>query len=175
MARFDAARVSTAEWIGMGAGLLAFISSFLPWFQISYSGPFASVFPGLSENAWSMGFTAWFPVLLLVAGGGAILAGQLGTQLPTMRIGWPLMFLGVAVLALLLMVIRWLTFDGGTVGVPGDEISYGAGFGLYVGLVAAIAFGFAQFLILRSQGQSLSDAIRQVRGPGASPTPPPAG
>ncbi len=174
MARFDPARVTTAEWIGMGAGLVAFISSFLPWYDFSYTGPLAGIDAGFSWNAWSLGFGAWFPVLLLVAGAGLMLAGQLGTQMPPVRVGWPLVYLGVAAIALLIILIRWLTLPGGSGGVLDSEVSYGAGFGLYVGLVAAIAFGFAQFLILRSQGQSLGDAIRQVRGPGASPTPPAA-
>ena len=51
-------------------------------------------------------------------------------------------------------------------------VSYGAGFGLYVGLVAAILLGLSQYLVFRSTGQSLSDATKQFRGPGANPSPP---
>src|SRR4030081_2465177 len=74
MASFDPARVTKAEWIGLGAGLLAFIASFLPWYSFSALGGVYSV----SANAWSLGFAAWFPVLLLLAGAGLMLAQQLG-------------------------------------------------------------------------------------------------
>src|SRR6266566_2306060 len=110
MASFDPARVTKAEWIGLGAGLLAFIASFLPWFTFSVLGGVYSV----SANAWSLGFAAWFPVLLLLAGSGLMLAQQLGVNVPVVKPGWPLVLFGVAVLSLIIILIRWLTLSGGT-------------------------------------------------------------
>jgi hypothetical protein len=168
MASFDPARVTKAEWIGLGAGLLAFIASFLPWFTVSLGGAFST-----SINAWSLGFAAWFPLLLVLAGAGLILAQQLGANVPVVKLGWPLVMLGVAVLSLIIILIRWLTLSSGTYGVFADSgISYGAGFGLYVGLVAAILFGLSQYLVFRASGQSFAEATRQFRGPGANPAPP---
>jgi hypothetical protein len=166
MASFDPARVSKAEWIGLGAGLIAFIGSFLPWFSWS-AGPFS-----FSLNAWSVGFLGWFPVLLMVAGAAVILAQQLGVNMPQAKPGWPLILLGAAALSLVLILIRWLSFSGGTYGIDGAGLSYGAGFGLYVGLVAAILLGASQYMVFRSTGQTLAGATRQLRNPGNNPTPP---
>jgi len=163
MASFDPARVSKAEWIGLGAGLIAFIASFLPWFSVS-AGLFS-----VSANAWSVGFLAWFPVLLMVAAAGVILAQQLGANVPSVRPSWPLILLGVAVLSLVLILIRWITMSADTYGLDFTGISYGAGFGLYVGLVAAILLGLSQFMVFRATGQSFAEATRQLRNPGTTP------
>ncbi len=63
MAGFDPKKVTTLDWVVIGAGGLAFIDSFLPWFHWS-AGPFS-----VNWSAWSAGFLAWFSVLLLVAAG----------------------------------------------------------------------------------------------------------
>jgi hypothetical protein len=170
MASFDPARVTKAEWIGLGAGLLAFIASFLPWYSISGTGILGTI--SYSLNAWNLGFAAWFPVLLLVAGAGLLLAQQVGANVPVIRPGWPLVLLGIAALSLIIILIRWLTLPGGSDGIAQTGISYGAGFGLYVGLVAAILFGLSQYLVFRASGQSFADATKQFRGPGANPAPP---
>jgi hypothetical protein len=167
MASFDLARVTKAEWIGLGAGLLAFIASFLPWLSFSALG---GLFSG-SANAWSLGFAAWFPLLLLLAGAGLMLAQQVGANVPAVKPGWPLVLLGVAALSLIIILIRWLTLGADDV-LGGAGFSYGAGFGLYVGLVAAILFGLSQYLVFRASGQSFADATKQFRGPGANPAPP---
>jgi hypothetical protein len=163
MASFDPARVTKAEWIGLGAGLLAFIASFLPWYSISGTGILGAI--SYSLNAWSLGFAAWFPVLLVVAGAGLLLAQQLGANVPAVKPGWPLVLLGASVLSLIIIVIRWLSLPGGSDGL----VQAGAGFGLYVGLVAAILFGLSQYLVFRAAGQSLAEVTRQFRNP-APPT-----
>jgi hypothetical protein len=164
MANFDPARVSKAEWIGLGAGLIAFIASFLPWFSFS-AGLFS-----FSVNAWSLGFLAWFPVLLMVAAAGVILAQQLGANVPAVKPGWPLILLGAAALSLVLILIRWISLSSDTGGLAFSGASYGAGFGLYVGLIAAIGLGLSQYMVFRSTGQSLNEVTQQFRRPG--PTPP---
>jgi fucose 4-O-acetylase-like acetyltransferase len=174
MASFDPARVSKPEWIGLGAGLLAFVASFLPWFTVSFSGPI-TVLDGYWASAWSLGFAAWFPVLLLVAGAGLLLAQHLGAEVPKPRTGWPLILLGVAVIALVIILLRWLTLPGASDFGGEGGVSYGAGFGLYVGIVAAILFGLSQYLVFRSSGQKFGDAAQQFRGGGGTgpdPAPP---
>ncbi|HEX4702222.1 MAG TPA: hypothetical protein VH352_08865 [Pseudonocardiaceae bacterium] len=170
MASFDPARVSKAEWIGLGAGLVAFIASFLPWYEFSATGILGGI--GYSWNAWSLGFAAWFPLLLLVAAAGLMLAQQMGVNVPAVKPSWPLILLGVAVLALVIILLRWLTLPGGSDGLPATGITYGAGFGLYVGIVASILFGLSQYLLFKASGQSFSDVTKQLRGPGANPAPP---
>jgi hypothetical protein len=171
MAKFDPARVSRAEWIGLGAGVLAFVASFMPWFEVSFGGA-ASVLDDYWASAWSIGFAAWFPILLLMAGAGVLLAEHLGANVPKPRPGWPLILLGVAVVAVVIILLRWLTLPGASDFLGESGVSYGAGFGLYVGLVAAILFGLSQYLVFRSAGQSFGEAAQQFRGGGTDSAPP---
>nr|MDT0666819.1 hypothetical protein [Micromonospora sp. DSM 115978] len=61
----------------MGAGVVVFVSSFLPWHGASYGGYSAS------SNGWNSGFTAWFPILLCIVAAGLVAARVFGkAQLP---------------------------------------------------------------------------------------------
>jgi hypothetical protein len=134
MAEFDVKRVTPLEWAGIGAGLLAFIASLLPWYSIDFGGV-----GGGSLSAWNTGFLAWFPVLLLMAAGGLVLAPHLGLKIERL----PLIWLSLAGAATVFILIRWLTLpdDGGfgDLGLFGDAgIDSGAGFGLILGLIVGI-------------------------------------
>ncbi|HEY6423141.1 MAG TPA: hypothetical protein VIY28_07805 [Pseudonocardiaceae bacterium] len=149
-------KATTLDWVVVGAGLLAYISSFFRWYQTSIS--VFGIERSAGVNAWNAGFGAWFAVLLLVVAGGLVLASML--------VGWrgaptPLITLGASTLAFVTIVLRWVTFpdaNGGQVGVDDVEIgslftaSGGAGFGLYVGLIAALAAAVASFLSFRAGG-----------------------
>lgn len=150
MMRADSTKVTILDWIVVGAGLLAYISSFLPWYQTRVSVLGTERFTG-ADNAWNAGFGAWFSVLLLVAAGGVVLASTMGMRLATLR---PLITLGLSALALITVVLRWVTISDTDSG-PGDlgdidvdglfAVSSGAGFGLYLGLIAAVAAVVASF------------------------------
>jgi hypothetical protein len=169
MAGFDAKRVTTLDWVVIGAGLLAFISSFLPWYAVSVS--FNGISRSDSTGAWGAGFAAWFSVLLLLVAGGLVLANVMDAQV-NLPVPMPLLTLGLAGLAFVLIVLRWLTFPDATggLGALGDGIkaSSGAGFGLYLGLLCAIAIGVASFLTFRAAGGNFSQ-LRQT--PGSTPPP----
>ncbi|MBM7772821.1 putative membrane protein [Actinokineospora baliensis] len=136
MANFDPKRVTPIEWAGIGAGALAFIFSFFPWYSVSYDGPSGLGMAGFNTSfgAWSIGIGGWLPVLLLVAAAVVLLLPHFGTAVPNLVTIW----LGLAAAAVVIILIRWLTLDG-TSGVEGLGVSAGAGFGLYLGLLAAIA------------------------------------
>ncbi|MGH3778525.1 MAG: hypothetical protein ACRDRR_22755 [Pseudonocardiaceae bacterium] len=149
MVRSDSTKVTTLDWAVVGAGLLAYISSFFPWYRAHVS--VLGIERSAGENAWSAGFGAWFSVLLLVVAGGLVLASAMGVRLPAPR---PLLTLGLSGLALITILLRWVTFpdaaggrgDLGDVDVDGlFAVSSGAGFGLYLGLIAAIAAVVASF------------------------------
>jgi len=167
MAGFDPKKVSTFDWVVIGAGGLAFIVSFLHWYSVSFNGSTVA-----SGSAWHVGFAAWFSVLLLMAAGGLILAGQLGQQVK-LPVPLPLVTLGLSALAFILILLRWVTFPdaGGGLGGLGVElkVSAGAGIGLYLGLVCALAAAVASFLAFRAAGGNFSQ-LRQT--PGAPPPPP---
>jgi hypothetical protein len=164
MAGFGTARVRTLDWVVIGAGLLAWGSSFLPWYtataNISVLGINRSFGP-VSWDAWHAGFSAWCSVLLLLVAGVVTLASTLGgLRLAASR---SLITLGVSVLALVALLLRWVTFPD--VGGGLDDVDLGsafamsggngAGVGLYLGLVAAIAAVLASSLTFRPAGRNV--------------------
>jgi hypothetical protein len=146
MAEFDVKRVTTLEWAGIGAGLLAFIVSFFPWYSVSYAGF------GESISAWNTGIGAWLPVLMLMAAGVLIALPHFGVQVARV----PLIWLALAAASVVIIVLRWVTLpdDGGlgTGGLLGADVGIeaGAGFGLFVGLVVAVVSGVAALLAFRA-------------------------
>lgn len=147
MAEFDVKRVTPLEWAGVGAGALAFLVSFFPWYSVDLAG-----FGGGSLSAWNTGIGAWLPVLLLVTVGGLVLGTHFGLRVARL----PLIWLAVAAAAAVIILLRWLTLpdDGGIGGLGGfgidTGIESGAGFGLVIGLLAAIVSGAAAFLVYRA-------------------------
>jgi hypothetical protein len=143
MASFDVKRVTPLEWAGIGAGALAFIVSFFPWYSVDFD---TAGLPGLdldtSFSAWDSGFAAWFSMLLLVAAGVLVILPHFGTQVPNL----PMLWLGLSALSLVFVILRWLTFDSAS----GFGGSAGPGFGLFIGLVLALASGAAGFLTFRA-------------------------
>lgn len=148
MASFDAKRVTQLEWAGIGAGALAFIVSFLPWYTVSAESNIGGISRSNSESAsaweWDIAFLGWLSMMLLIAVGVLVLLPHLGiNKVPNLNIIWP----ALAGLALLLIILRWVTFDTASQDLGGfGSISAGAGFGLFVGLVLALASGVAGFL-----------------------------
>ncbi|MGH3801662.1 MAG: hypothetical protein ACRDTD_16320 [Pseudonocardiaceae bacterium] len=169
MVRSDSAKATILDWVVVGAGLLAYISSFFPWYQSRVSVSVLGIERSGSENAWSSGFGAWLAVLLLVAAGGVVLASTMGGRLATSR---SLITLGLSALAFITILLRWVTFpdvrdnrdDLDNIDVDGlFAVSSGAGFGLYLGLIAAVAAVVASFLTFRA-------ARGSVDQPGQTPS-----
>jgi hypothetical protein len=159
----DSTKVTIGDWIVIGAGLLAYISSFFPWHRVSISVLRTERFTR-ADNAWNAGFGAWFSVLLLVGAGGVMLANVMvgRLRLPAPR---SLITLVLSVLAVVTILLRWVTFPDGSGGSSNsgniDDLgnvdldilftaSSGAGFGLYLGLSAAIAAVVASTLVFRA-------------------------
>ncbi|MGH3719982.1 MAG: hypothetical protein ACRDRI_14310 [Pseudonocardiaceae bacterium] len=144
------------DWVVIGAGLLAYIASYLPWRTTNISLLTANRFTDV-QDAWHAGFGAWFSVLLLVAAGGVVLVSTVNGRLRSAT-SRPLIMLVLSVLASVTIVLRWVTFSdaSGRLGELGDvdlggafTVSSGAGFGLYLGLIAAIAAVVASLLTAR--------------------------
>jgi hypothetical protein len=165
MAEFDVKRVTTFEWVGIGAGLLALIVSFFPWYSASAS--VAGIEASESNTAWSTGIGAWLPVLMLLATAVLVALPHLGVAVPNLTLIW----LGLAAGAAVIILLRWLTLpdDGGlsSVGLSLEEVDVdaGAGFGLIVALVLAVGSAAVAFLSYRS---APSTAAPQA-GPGPAP------
>ena len=161
MARADLTRVTALDWVVVGTGLLAYIASFLPWYRADVS--ILGIERSATANAWNAGIGAWLPVLLLAVAGVVVLVSATAVRLPTSK---SLITLGLSALAVIAILLRWMTFpdsagqsrlDMDNVDVEGLlAVSSGAGVGLYVGLIAAIAAVVASFLTSRAAGATLN-------------------
>jgi hypothetical protein len=152
-------RVTWREWLGLGAGLLAAVSLFLPWSTLSASAP--DVQEGLrslpvgevGRNAWNSDFLSWFPpILLLLTGLAVALFGQVGKVRDS---GLPQLWLISAGVVVVMMVFGWYAIDlqfgseqRALFSVAGIAVS--PGFGRYAGMFAAVASLVAAFLDTRA-------------------------
>lgn len=161
MAGLSAAKVTIPGWVVIGAGLVAYGSSFLPWYTANVS--VLSIHRSASVDAWHAGFGAWFSVLLLVVASVSVLVSA--SAAPRLTAFKSLITLGASVLALVTVLLRWVTYPdaGGGLGGPirlgalGDidlsgafAVSSGAGAGLYLGLIAAIAATLASVVTFQA-------------------------
>jgi hypothetical protein len=144
-----AKRFTRSDWITAGAGAAAFVVSFLPWYSASYAaGPFGGS-GGYSVSAWNSGFAAWFPMLLLVLLAGLVVLPHVGVAMSAQAAGIVrIVRLATPVVAVVLILLRWLTFPGGS----SEYGSAGAGFGLVVGLLVALGGCAGAWLELRRGG-----------------------
>lgn len=142
MARFDRSQVAPLEWIGVLAGALAVVVSFFSWRHVA--GPSVVDLArtlGLKTwyTAWGSGVSGWLPVVLLAGAAALILAKGFGIKLPAV----PLLWAAMAVAALVIIIIRWITLptpDAGLLAARNlkpEDIDTGASIGLYLGLIAA--------------------------------------
>ncbi|MGH3823509.1 MAG: hypothetical protein ACRDRA_11880 [Pseudonocardiaceae bacterium] len=153
MAGSDAAKVTALDWAIIGAGLLAFVSSLLPWYVFTARVPFFGITQSADVNAWNAGTGAWLSVLLLIAAAGVVLAGTMGGR-PMRAASRSLITLVISALAFITIVLRLVTFPdpSGGLGRVGDLVHFdlgdinlsgvlsfssGAGYGLYLGMAAA--------------------------------------
>ena len=152
----DLTKLGRNERVLAIVGLLAFIDSFLPWWSVTV-GPFSS-----SESGWGVGFAGWFPVLLLLAIGVLVALPAFG-QSVTVRGGYAAFGAG-ALLATLLILIRWLTYPTAS---AGDFGSAGADFGTYIALILGIvatAFGYLGFTAAGGTLNNFADAFKPHPG-----------
>jgi hypothetical protein len=139
---FDGRKLTVLDWIGVLAGVFAVLVSFLSWRHVRGTGAELTKALGLKtwSTAWGSGVTGWLPILLLAGAAALILANGFGVKLP----GVPFLWLGLSVVALVLILIRWITPptpDAATLArfnVKPEDIDTGASIGLYLGILAAV-------------------------------------
>lgn len=132
MAAFDVKQVGTYEWLGIGAGAVALINSFLPFLS------FGDAAFSISANAWQSGLFGYASVLVLIAAGVIVLLPHFGVsvQRPTM------IWLGLAGAGVLFTVLALLV--NLTSGI-------GPSIGFFLGLAAAIASAAGAFLTYKQE------------------------
>ncbi|WP_194899521.1 hypothetical protein [Catenulispora pinisilvae] len=138
-------------------GLLAFVDSFLHWADLSLGGRTYSQF---NWNGWNAGLGAWLPMLLLLALGALAALPAFGRDF-AVPLGLPLVGAVVGALSFVIIVLRWIT-------LPSEMgASMSAAFGLYIGLVLAIAATVFGWLDYRAGGgdlKSATDSLKQAQG-----------
>ncbi len=144
-------------------GGLVFILSFFAWYGVSFGGDL-SQFGGnfnVSSGAWDLGFTAWFPVLLALAGGVIAAMSFVSPQtLQSVKIPPFLLILTLDVLAVFLLLIRWLTVP--KAGGEALGASVGMKWAFFLALLLVVAQGVLAYLAQIKSG-SLSSAISSVQ------------
>lgn len=141
----------------MVAGVLMFIDSFLPWYGASFLGATNNV------SAWSAGFGAWFPVLLVMvisaSVGGNVFAGRSMPRIGSGAVSWELVNVAAAAIAVIIILLRWVTYPD----APAHSgISAGAKFGTYVGLIIAAVQTFFCYVRATTGGQRMPWQQRRV-------------
>ena len=134
-------KIAIPDLVFAAAGLLAVISTFLPWWSYSAGGFSVSVNGWNSASAGDLNRTitgplVWIPMLLLfVLGALALIRALAAPQLLPGKLFYQV-GTGVGGFAVLLVVLRWMTYYSPP---AGDGGSSGASFGTYLGLLLGLA------------------------------------
>ena len=149
----DLDKLSRTDRIIAGSGLVLFIASFLPWFDVSAS---ATEFETRSTtgNGWDVGFI-WggIPALLGLLAAGMILATKLGNaKMPELPVPYGQLMLGLGGLSGFLVLLKLLVGED----APDDpfafrDIDISRAWGLFVATLAGIAFAAGGWLAFQEE------------------------
>jgi hypothetical protein len=138
--------ITWMEWIGGGAGIVALVVSFLPWYRLTADRVPQAEAEGKPTwvTVWAGNFLAWFPVVLLLAVTVLLLWQRLGRPVQMISSLW----LTLTMLAVVMILLRWITLQEGL----------RSGYGLYLGLIAGVLSGIAGFLAFRGEQRAAAGA-----------------
>jgi hypothetical protein len=170
MPGFDLKQINRNDQGIVGAGIVAFIASFLPFWGVSSSG--SGFHYSASVNAWhSWGILG---LLFVFVAAGIVAARVLGNKnLPKLPVGVNVLVAGLAGLGTLLLILRGFTYPHAS--VPGG--SYGVKWGGYVLFIVGIVETVFAFMNFKASGEKIawdSSAIPKSAPAGTAPTPPQA-
>ncbi|WP_261560088.1 hypothetical protein [Frankia tisae] len=169
MAQIGGRSVATNDIGVIASGLVMFIVGLLPWYSVNYL--FFGRSTKVHENGWGLGFNSWFPMLLVLAMAGLLVA-RLFANLRIPDVGpvsalWILP--GASAFASLLLLIRWIRFSDVQKGLDARP-----SYGFYLALVAAIVQTVFGVLAALANGATIPGRGR-AGGPGAPGAWPPPG
>jgi len=138
------------------AGLIALIATFLPWYSESVDFNFGEDLgiPGTSESQSAIGWETGAGVLaalLILIGLAYVAAKAFGVKLPKLPFPPSLIAVVVAALAMIIVLIRWLSFPSES----NEFFDRGASFGVivcFIALVAMTAFAVLSMLAEMKKG-----------------------
>lgn len=151
--------------LALGAAVLLFIDLFLSWFTSSLTVP-GVIDDSASASGWNgIGVLAGILAALLIAWE----VGRLLGMIPQISVSHDLVTAGLAGLTALFTIIQFiraLTFGGDG---DGAGIEAGAGYAAWIGLILALALGYAAYLAFTAGGGR--EAINQAQGPRGTAAP----
>jgi hypothetical protein len=137
----------------MGAGVLAFIASFLPYYGYSFKGLTVG---GQHFGGSSASVTAWHSYailgLFLIFAAAIVIAVKTFATMPTMPLGIHVLAAGLAALGTLLVILR--AFTAPSASGPGGSV--GVKWGAYVLFVAGIVEVVFALLGMRESGEKMA-------------------
>jgi hypothetical protein len=148
MAAFDWKKLSTGDRVISVTALVALISLFLPWESVNVDGY------SDSRIGWGSGY-GWLGALLVIAAGAYIVALRSGTNMPKTSYGPGVIVLLASVIGAVIVVLRWITLPRGHYGNFAGSVSWGAGIGLYLALIAAVVQAVYAVRMFQSSGEAL--------------------
>jgi hypothetical protein len=161
MSGLDLNHVSRNDKGLIGAGIVAFIASFLPYYGIS-AGPYSA-----STNAWT-GYATFGLLLIFIATGIAAARVFAGAGLPKLPVGANLLVAALGGLGTLLVILRGFTYPHAS--FPGG--SYGVKWGGYVLMLAGVVMTVFAVMNFLASGEKLAwDATAMNRGAAPNGTP----
>lgn len=139
----DLDKLSRTDRIIAGSGLVLFIASFLPWFDVSATATGFDETRSSSGNGWDVGFI-WggIPALLGLLAAGMILATKLGNaKMPDLPVPYGQLMLGLGGLSAFLVLLKLLVGED----APSDafgfvDVDISRAWGLFVATIAALGF-----------------------------------
>jgi hypothetical protein len=137
----DFSKLSRNQQMALGAGVLAIISLFVPWYGVSGFGI------SVNASAFDAGILAWGGLLLIIAA-AAILVLK-GLEIRDVKVGnlaAEQFALILGAVSLVFIVLRWLTDNDFTK------------FGLYLGIIAAGLVTYAAYMSMKEAGLELPSA-----------------
>ena len=130
----------------IGAGILAFLLSFFPYYTVSTSGPLLG---GLSDSgsAWH-GFFGWFAVLLALAASALLALRMFGVHVLDASMTRLAVLGGYGVALLCVIISFFVTPGGGCQGVKAceDVVDFGRGFGFWAILIIIVGGTVLSFM-----------------------------
>ena len=146
---FDAKKLSRLDWGVVGAGGVAFIALFLPWYGVSAGGFSASV------SGWSTSY-GWLGGLLIVAAAVWFLLWRADAAIPKAPLSPLAATTGAAGLGTLLVILRWATLPRGHAGVFGTTLfNYGPRVGIWITLIVGIVEVACAGVLFARSGEAL--------------------
>jgi hypothetical protein len=143
----DLTKLTTADKIIIGSGLLLFIAYFLDWFTAEAGGFTASISGGDVGFLW-----ATLPMLIGLVMAGVVIASKLfDVKLPELSFPWGLIHLALGGLAALLVILKLLIGEDAD-GAEALGVDVSRGIGIFLATLAAIGLAAGGFLMFQGEG-----------------------